>query len=537
MANASVFETGYEEGLQRGGEAHARKKAVADEELQQKITDLLNQRDSLQSKFSSTLDAGGQWTDATAAVNQDILKNQSAIREFYHPDNNPNAIQKFGKMLMDRVHKPPQATSQSVTTQPTLEATESGKTLPAGPKVTVTGPAMTPKDREKFKKNQTADQAAAAAVEAAAPLSPEQIAEQQRKSAATDLQSQIDTKLAVFDRMFPHAPEEQRTQYKNFLSESILGMKPGQEVGKWTQVTGTIRGQKINLLYDEKTGTYKYQTGESVSEDDLRNFVPDPKPVKMTANDRVWDSYASSLGKTTDQLTMQDKAGFEGWMNKYKVRYNTRQVPIVDRDGNIHIEDLTSVSGPVEVGFVPKEQAQSWMQKNYPGAPLPAAGAAPSSGAPSQPTAPHHAAPAAPAGGQAGGGRTLPFKKATPAYNKLSGDIVEDQRLADYADTWINIPSGQRSEADGSLVLALVKSKAGRVNQQEINMYFNAGGIAELPERWAARTGHGELPDDLRQQLLTLIHNQLDADKQASQQMDTPPAGAAAGPQQIPPNW
>ena len=518
MADASVFQTGFEEGLKRGGEAHARKRAVADEELQQKIIDLLNQRDSLQQKYSQV-----KGTPDEAQVGQDILTNQAAIREFYHPDNNPNAIQKFGSMLMERLHmKKPQP---SITTQSELTVPESGQTLPVGPKTTVT--EMTPKQGEKFNKEQSSDQAAAAAVEAAAPLSPDQIAEQERKKTAADLQSQIDTKLGIFDRMFPNAPEEQRTQYKNYLAESILGMKPGQEVGKWVNTPGTIRGQKVDLLYDEKTGTYKYLTGESVSEDDLRNFVPDLKPSKMSANDRLWDSYASSLGKTMDQLTMQDKAGFEGWLNKLKARSTTRQTVIYDRDGTGHIIDLTNISSPVEI-TTPSQGGQPG------GGAQPAAGATPTATPGARPSGTQPAGSARPNGvaphqaaAPAGAGRTLPFKKATPAWNKLSADKEEDQRLVDYADTWINIPAGQRSEADGSFILALVKSKAGRVNQQEINMYFNAGGIAELPERWAAKTGHGELPDALRQQLLTLVHSQLDADNQAMQQMDAPPAGAS----------
>ena len=521
MADASVFQTGFEEGLKRGGEAHARKRAVADEELQQKITDLLNQRDSLQQKYSQV-----KGTPDEAQVGQDILTNQAAIREFYHPDNNPNAIQKFGSMLMERLHmKKPQP---SITTQSELTVPESGQTLPVGPKTTVT--EMTPKQGEKFNKEQSSDQAAAAAVEAAAPLSPDQIAEQERKKTAADLQSQIDTKLGIFDRMFPNAPEEQRTQYKNYLAESILGMKPGQEVGKWVNTPGTIRGQKVDLLYDEKTGTYKYPTGESVSEDDLRNFVPDLKPSKMSANDRLWDSYASSLGKTMDQLTMQDKAGFEGWLNKLKARSTTRQTVIYDRDGTGHIIDLTNISSPVEI-TTPSQGGQPG------GGAQPAAGATPTATPGARPSGTQPAGSARPNGvaphqaaAPAGAGRTLPFKKATPAWNKLSADKEEDQRLVDYADTWINIPAGQRSEADGSFILALVKSKAGRVNQQEINMYFNAGGIAELPERWAAKTGHGELPDALRQQLLTLVHSQLDADNQAMQQMDAPPATAGALP-------
>jgi hypothetical protein len=680
--------TGFDVPIELNLERRQYAAANKEKEHEQQITDLLNQRDSLQQKFSTTLDANGQWTDATAQVNQDVLKNQAAIREFYHPDKNPGAIAKFGRLLMDRLHmtKPQQATSPSVTSQPTISSDSAGPSVPttlaaepaypevtdagpgatgprikvtpqpgvpatsiplpdahglanatttdtmavakpkgliapgnlpiwnrptvqnadgshsseysvsfadkdgnevlvptvvdgkfltpdgkkppegskeekimfarawqnylktgqnlgkfdnpadanvyaealhnrgqrpgtvaAGPQTTVTGPEMTQAQRDQFNKQHAADQSHAAAVESAAPLSPEQVAAEQRRIQGEDVNAQMQQKMDMFDKLFPHATEEQKAQYKNMLAESMLGIKPSEELGKWVQVPGTVNGQRVTLLYDEKRGVYKTQTGEDLPAEVLRNFIPDPKQTKMSANDRLWDSYASSLGKTMDQLTMQDKAGFEGWLNHLKVRYNNRQVQVADRYGNIHIIDLTSTSGPVEITPSPVPGGAPTG-----GAP-PANGAGPSGAPPagarpaSTPPARKPASPAA-----SNGGRVLDFKKGTPTWNKASGELQEDQKVASLANSWVQIPPGQRAAADTTFILSLIKSHAGRVNQQEIQQYFNLGGISELPERWAAKVGHGELPETIRQQLYKMVQDQVEADKAALLDIDNP---------------
>jgi len=62
------------------------------------------------------------------------------------------------------------------------------------------------------------------------------------------------------------------------------------------------------------------------------------------------------------------------------------------------------------------------------------------------------------------------------------------------------------SEADTQFILTLIRSEAGRVNQQEIASMFNAGGIAEAPERWVAKIGHGQLSPNLRKQAVDFTH-------------------------------
>jgi len=664
--------SGWEQGA---GEKDAHK----EQERQQKITDLLDQRDALKSKYAATLDEKGQPTDATSAINQSILANQAAIREFYHPDKNPGAIAKYGRLLMERMHmvkpqptinipsqssvplpqdssvsldalpaysqataskdasgqthpsnvaqpgvaastvsmsSPPAATETMVIANPkglvapgnlpiwnrpliqnadgthssdysvsfsndkgqevlvptivdgkfltpdgkkppegskeekmmfarawqhylktgqnfgTFDSPENADqyaqqlhgrgqrpgTLPTGPQTTVSGQPLTESQRAHMLKNQAADKAGAAGVEAGAPMSPAQTAAIQRGINAADMQADLDQKMAAFDKLYPHATEERRSQYRDMVAETMLGIKPSQEVGKWIQMPGKVNGQPVTLLYNEKDGTYKTQTGEEVPAEVLQNFIADPKQTKMSANDRLWDAYAASLGKTMDQLTMADKPGFETWLNKMKARSTTRQVAVPDRDGNVHIIDLTSMSSPVEI--------------LSPQVPAPAAPTAPSApqgagGAPTPPRLPH-----TPSGNIGNKPRAqvkndviLNFKKATPDYTKAKNTYEDANRIAALGDKWIQAPS---SEADGQFVLSLIRSEAGRVNAQEIAQVFQAGGISEAPERWASKVGHGELSPELRKQLLDFVHMQRDAAKQALDSLDNS-QGSGAG--------
>ena len=528
MANVGVFESGYEQGFGLGTEKRAHK----EEHYQQQIKDLLDQRDALQQKFSSTLDANGQWTDASAAVNQDILKNQAAIREFYHPDNNPGAIAKYGRLLMERMHmvKPQQPTSQSVASQPSItipgEMGAASTVLPAGPQTTVVGPAMTPHQRDQFNKKQQVIQSRTSALEAAAPATEEEAA-QQRRIAEADSRAIIDSMKETFHRLVPNPTPEQQDQFDSVVLQAALGIKPTQQAGNWVEKPGHLKdGTPATLLYNSKDGTYKTRTGEEVSQEVLAQWTEDAKPTKMTANDRLWDAYAATLHKTTDQLTMQDKPGFELWLNGLKMRSTNRQAIIYDRDGNGYIIDLTSTSGPVEVGVIPKGGT----------APSASSGA----GAPPSATPGAGRAPSTPSRSGATGGVGIlhliqNFKKATPDYTKAKAMADSTNDIAILADKWIQHPG---SEADKNFVLALIRSEAGRVNQQEIQMMMTAGGAGMFIPRALANLTTGELPPELRQQLVDFVHLQQAAAKQVLDEKNAPPPNASpSGPQALPPGW
>jgi hypothetical protein len=104
MANAEVFNTGYQQGLQRGGEARARKQALSDEEFVSKAHELAQNRLDLQSKLPTLLDEKGQPTPQYQEAMKALQQNVEDMRELYHPQKSPGAIQKFGHILTDALH-------------------------------------------------------------------------------------------------------------------------------------------------------------------------------------------------------------------------------------------------------------------------------------------------------------------------------------------------------------------------------------------------------------------------------------------------
>jgi hypothetical protein len=104
MANAEVFNTGYQQGLQRGGEARARKQALSDEEFVSKAHELAQNRLDLQSKLPTLLDEKGQPTPQYQETMKALQQNVEDMRELYHPQKSPGAIQKFGHILTDALH-------------------------------------------------------------------------------------------------------------------------------------------------------------------------------------------------------------------------------------------------------------------------------------------------------------------------------------------------------------------------------------------------------------------------------------------------
>jgi hypothetical protein len=521
VANVGVFESGYEQGLGIGTEKRARKQ----EEHELRIQTLLDQQEKLQKKRAAV-----KGTPEEAANNQDIYNNQAAIIEAYHPDHHPDAIAKYGHLLMERMHLMKQPTSQSVASQPSItipgEMGAASTVLPAGPQTTVVGPAMTPHQRDQFNKKQQVIQSRTSALEAAAPATEEEAA-QQRRIAEADSRAIIDSMKETFHRLVPNPTPEQQDQFDSVVLQAALGIKPTQQAGNWVEKPGHLKdGTPATLLYNSKDGTYKTRTGEEVSQEVLAQWTEDAKPTKMTANDRLWDAYAATLHKTTDQLTMQDKPGFELWLNGLKMRSTNRQAIIYDRDGNGYIIDLTSTSGPVEVGVIPKGGT----------APSASSGA----GAPPSATPGAGRAPSTPSRSGATGGVGIlhliqNFKKATPDYTKAKAMADSTNDIAILADKWIQHPG---SEADKNFVLALIRSEAGRVNQQEIQMMMTAGGAGMFIPRALANLTTGELPPELRQQLVDFVHLQQAAAKQVLDEKNAPPPNASpSGPQALPPGW
>src|ERR1700733_11316813 len=90
--------------LQRKQDKMEDKRRLSDEELQGKITDLVDNRKSIQAKLPTLLDEKGQPTPEYNQAIQALTSNAQALRNIYHPSNNPSAVQNWGHLLTDMLH-------------------------------------------------------------------------------------------------------------------------------------------------------------------------------------------------------------------------------------------------------------------------------------------------------------------------------------------------------------------------------------------------------------------------------------------------
>ena len=107
--------------------------------------------------------------------------------------------------------------------------------------------------------------------------------------------------MEAFMSLRPDATAEEQQTYLNDLIQKYFGTTAR---GSWTTISGKINGQPITLRYDKNTNRTTYQTGETVSEEDLSNFVQD---VKTTEVDRERAEYDTAV-----------KSGYKGSFLQYK---------------------------------------------------------------------------------------------------------------------------------------------------------------------------------------------------------------------------
>ena len=491
-------------GFQQGAQEKDTRK---EQEREDKFNDLVSQREALRQKFATTLDANGQWTDATAPLHQEILKNQADIREFFHPDKNPGAIAKFGRKFMEKIHlvKPQIATSESTTFQPKFAAAPGG-VLAAGPKVTVTGPAMTPKQREQFKKNNAADQAAVAAWESAAPMSPEQDAAMKRKLAAGDLQADVDAKMALYDKFKPDASPEERQKYFDMIS----GMAAKNE-----------KPTAVGVPYKSTDGQwyqrFAYPDG-STGNEMIPGYTPPPAKGGTSAFSVGLDSYAKAHGFGSFQ-DVPDQ--YKEAVTNYEIRKQAldKAMPTATTTTTLK-QDINGMWVPVT-------------ETNYrtPGGPIQLIDPLPLLGggavSPQSPSAAHGApgghpahghAPAPTSSGNTHVGAPL-FQGRTAAYNKAQSDYTDATKIASLADQVATKPDDAVNQK--RLAVMLEKASAGRFTVQALDYVIKAGWGNTL-QQWANNPTTGALPADVLRQLVDGAHENLTASKAALDSLVVP---------------
>lgn len=268
MANVQSFESGFDLGLGRAQQEQQRREALRDQELQGKIGDLIDSRKSLQAKLPTLLDDKGNPTPEYNQTVDALTQNARDLREIYHPQKNPGAIEKFGHLLTDALHltSPESRAAKQFATQQKLHAGDVAETK---------------------------------RLVAAAPLSPEQQAVVQARSQAAGKMEEIQQAMKDYDRLNPQAPPEER---QAFLSDLITKAYGGTIIGNWERVTGKVNGQPVTLDFDKRTHRYRYPSGEDVPENILATFIPDPKTKPPAMKGLKFDP---ATGQVVDQDTTQ----------------------------------------------------------------------------------------------------------------------------------------------------------------------------------------------------------------------------------------
>jgi len=471
-----------------GAQRYGREEAA----LGSKISDLIDKRKALIDK-SVALKGTPEGEDTFNALKQV----DADLRSIYNPQNNPNAIQKFGHLLTDHLG---------------IKVKEGGTGEHAGEKVKL--PQMRKdKANEKSKAAVAGNERQARLDVAAGPLSPEQQASTTGRFNLAGIQAQIKNN----DTLNPHAnapdatPEEKeaRQTYINSLIQN-----PKTQMGKWDRITGKIKGQPVTLLYNEKTGEYKTQTGESVPQEALDSFIPDPKEAKPGTSKFSMnvESYKKLHGITSDQTLTPDQLNFveqqialssaapsTNITTSLKQDINGMWVPVTE--ANRHVPGFGKILyDPLGKKGLPSNSeggVSSTMSKpiGLPKvAPTPAAGVATKVGAPL-------------------------FQGRTPAIAKAQNDVVDATKLYSIAKQVEAKPNDAFNQK--RLAVQLERASAGRFTVQALDYVKQMGWGATLQE-WANKPTTGALSPQLVRQLIDGAHENLKAAQDALKAAMTP---------------
>jgi hypothetical protein len=475
MADDAAWNAGWALGERIQGQRQEHKQALSDMELQGKITDLVENRKAIQAKLPTLLDDKGQPTPEYQQAMDSLTQNARDLREVYHPQRNPTAIAKYGHLLTDALHvtNPAQRQEKQASKQASLAA---------------------------------GDQRTAQSLAAAAPLSPEQTAvTTANANAAGDLAS-VQAKIKNLNTLFPNATPEQKQTWFNELAQAITGGKTLAE--KYFSQIITTKDT------EGKEHHWRVPMDSNMDPEEIdfngQVVVPKtpPKVNKMTTGQLLQDSYLASLKLPSstpwESLTDAQRTGYQLYVNKLKQRASNHQSAITDREGNVHIVDLSGSSGPVEVSPSPTRPSAT-----PPPAPHGGAGTATPKATGSQKSG----------GSSSKGDRVLDFQKSTPSYTKAKNDVVDATKLDSIATQVAAHPDDAVNQK--RLAVQLERASAGRFTVQALDYIIKAG-WGNTIEGWALSPTTGALPPDIVRQLVEGAHENLKAAKDSLQVAITP---------------
>jgi hypothetical protein len=262
VANQAAFQSGWGLGGELLAHRRARKEALADEERQLRVSDLYGKGRELALNLSKLDD-----NDPLKAKGMDALTNiENSIREIYHPDNAPGALQRdwhwLSKLITGkRAKSAPQVmestrgpgTSAATVTVPGSKVafpshpvTVNGKrinvpaplldtgpeavTLSPSPAYQVVRPAPVPMTAQRRQQAVRMDEARARAEQdvMAAGFSPAQEAQQESAKA----RAYIEQSMKDFGEMNPQATPQEKADFRNDLIAKTYGFAQSKPVWK-----------------------------------------------------------------------------------------------------------------------------------------------------------------------------------------------------------------------------------------------------------------------------------------------------------------
>jgi hypothetical protein len=473
MADAQAWQEGWQIGTEGAQNRIQHKRALANEEHEHYITDLFDQRKAILS--NPTL------SDTDKALNlQDVA---AKLREAYHPDKHPDALQKFGHLITDNLRL----------TDPLVRG-----------------------DKERARQWQQGgakDEKTVQGWMAEAPLSPEKQAEIDAQAQASGQKIRDTAREKYLSDYFDKYSVDKSPEAKQRFMDQAMQMTPRGTFGKQTEFL-LPDGGKV-LAQRRPDGTWEGLDGSDVQiPTDAIVAPPTPKPGTSEFNERA-AAYAKLHNVKFEDLTDQDFNFIDQQMKLAKL-YGT-----------------TSVQNTLKLNMfnqlVPVTETNSRIP--YVGQILPDPRGTPAgaTGAPQTlpPTAGHPTGTSHSATGSSRG--SLSTKVGAPV---LQGPYPPYTKAKDDYATAIGLSTAAHAAAvaDESVKAGLQRQIAGRLqntlekrfNLQAMDNLISHYGIANNFQTWLTRTETGALPDQVFNELVAMADNNV-LEKKAALQAATPP--------------
>ena len=276
MGAGAGFDYLAQAGVENANRKASHKQAMSDAQFQEKHNEIQGMIDNLQTKLASVPESDRNNPDYLKLKDQlaQTLQDRDA---HWKSLEHPSAILKFTKMLGRDLRFPKKEDATPVAPpvygQPTMDV--DGVKVPTGAAYKVQGP-QTPAQQKA--------QTEASQLEAAAPLSPEQVATQKANAEAASDLTAVQAKMKNLKTLFPDAPKEQMDKWGMELVQNVMQLKPTNEK-YFTQLattkddTGKEHYWRVPMSADEKP--------EEVDFNGQTMIPKNTKPTKMVKGDLI----------------------------------------------------------------------------------------------------------------------------------------------------------------------------------------------------------------------------------------------------------